>query len=389
MAKKYLDSDGLLYYNQKVNAKLGNKVDKVDGKGLSTNDYTTAEKTKLAGIETGANKTTVENSLTSTSTTNALSANQGKVLDEKIENVMTNVENYIESVPEQIFYWDGQSGSTTPTNIALFQQIYDTWAANKKVVVVVKTSDEKTVVFDTIRVDGEKFILEFTNTFLFKGAVLGANLYTQVYEGEATVKNGTVTIVNAMTLTLYNIDPVEKDGNKVLSTNDYTTAEKNKLAGIAEGANKTVINNTLTSTSTTEALSAAKGKDLQEQIDGTVEQFDLIVQMITSQIPTDNSQLTNGAGYQTASQVTTLIGSAIADIQGISYEIVTSLPSTGEAGVIYLKSNSGSNPNSYDEYIYVNNKFEKIGTTDVDLSGYVQDSDLVKITNAEIDTICS
>lgn len=31
-----------------------NKVDKVDGKNLSTNDYTTAEKTKLSGIATGA-----------------------------------------------------------------------------------------------------------------------------------------------------------------------------------------------------------------------------------------------------------------------------------------------------------------------------------------------
>ena len=35
---------------------LDSKVDKVDGKGLSTNDYTTVEKTKLAGIEAGANK---------------------------------------------------------------------------------------------------------------------------------------------------------------------------------------------------------------------------------------------------------------------------------------------------------------------------------------------
>ena len=35
---------------------LSGKVDKVAGKGLSTNDYTTAEKTKLAGIVAGANK---------------------------------------------------------------------------------------------------------------------------------------------------------------------------------------------------------------------------------------------------------------------------------------------------------------------------------------------
>lgn len=37
-----------------LNAAIGNKVDKVSGKGLSTNDYTTAEKTKLSGIATGA-----------------------------------------------------------------------------------------------------------------------------------------------------------------------------------------------------------------------------------------------------------------------------------------------------------------------------------------------
>lgn len=35
---------------------LNNKVDKVTGKGLSSNDYTTAEKDKLAGIEAQANK---------------------------------------------------------------------------------------------------------------------------------------------------------------------------------------------------------------------------------------------------------------------------------------------------------------------------------------------
>lgn len=44
--------------NKAVNSALGNKVDKVTGKGLSTNDYTTDEKTKLAGIAAGANKYT-------------------------------------------------------------------------------------------------------------------------------------------------------------------------------------------------------------------------------------------------------------------------------------------------------------------------------------------
>lgn len=44
--------------NKAVNSALGNKVNKVTGKGLSTNDYTTDEKTKLAGIAAGANKYT-------------------------------------------------------------------------------------------------------------------------------------------------------------------------------------------------------------------------------------------------------------------------------------------------------------------------------------------
>ena len=51
MAKKYLDENGLLYFWQKIKTKLGGKVDKVTGKGLSTNDYTTEEKNKLEELK--------------------------------------------------------------------------------------------------------------------------------------------------------------------------------------------------------------------------------------------------------------------------------------------------------------------------------------------------
>lgn len=44
---------------ENVQTQLNDKVDKVTGKGLSTNDYTSAEKTKLSGIEAGAQKNTV------------------------------------------------------------------------------------------------------------------------------------------------------------------------------------------------------------------------------------------------------------------------------------------------------------------------------------------
>lgn len=68
------------------------------------------------------------------------------------------------------------------------------------------------------------------------------------------------------------------------------------------------------------------------------------------------------------------VTNAIGGITGVSFVIVQTLPATGAAGAIYLVPNSGSSPNIYDEYIYVANAWEKIGTTEIDLSGYVQTS---------------
>ena len=63
------------------------KVDKVQGKGLSTEDFTDALKTKLDGIETGANKTIVDSARSSTST-NPL---QNKVIDEALNNLQSSI----------------------------------------------------------------------------------------------------------------------------------------------------------------------------------------------------------------------------------------------------------------------------------------------------------
>lgn len=70
-----------------ITAQIGAKVDKVDGKQLSSNDYTDAEKTKLAGIDTGANKTIVDSELSSTSTNPV----QNKVVNTAINNISTLV----------------------------------------------------------------------------------------------------------------------------------------------------------------------------------------------------------------------------------------------------------------------------------------------------------
>lgn len=158
-----------------------------------------------------------------------------------------------------------------------------------------------------------------------------------------------------------------EDASYVHTDNNFTTALKNKLNGIATGAEVNAIN-TIKVNGTTQTITS---------------------KAVNITVPTNNNQLTNGAGYQTSSDVQSAINSAISGITGISFEVVQSLPATGKTGVIYLVPNSGSAPNIYDEYIWLSSSssYEKIGTTDVDLSGYQLSSELVAVTNAEIDTI--
>lgn len=62
----------------------------------------------------------------------------------------------------------------------------------------------------------------------------------------------------------------------------------------------------------------------------------------------------------------------IATIVGFSIDLVPSLPSTGEKGIIYLVPKSGTGSDVHNEYIWLatESKFELIGNTAIDLSGY-------------------
>lgn len=70
------------------------------------------------------------------------------------------------------------------------------------------------------------------------------------------------------------------------------------------------------------------------------------------------------------------VDDAIGGITGVEFTVVDELPTTGEAGVIYLVAHSHGEQDIYDEYIWVTDKFEKIGNTDIDLSQYAKKADL-------------
>lgn len=77
-------------------------------------------------------------------------------------------------------------------------------------------------------------------------------------------------------------------------------------------------------------------------------------------------------GATTTSEVNSLINTAIGDINSFDVEVVTTLPTSNiKEHTIYFVQKTGSTGDVYDEYMYINNKWEHIGSTDVDLSGYV------------------
>lgn len=70
----------------------------------------------------------------------------------------------------------------------------------------------------------------------------------------------------------------------------------------------------------------------------------------------------------------------VSKIPKFAIEVVTSLPTENiSTTTVYLKTGSKSDPDSmYDEYIYVNSKWELLGSQTVDLSGYVTTEELTE-----------
>lgn len=106
-------------------------------------------------------------------------------------------------------------------------------------------------------------------------------------------------------------------------------------------------------------------------------------------IPTVDSVVSESSNNAVSSAaVFRHVADKLKDIGGISFKMVDSLPETGDGKYIYLVPKTKTETqNSYDEYIWYNSKWEKIGTTDIDLSDYVKSADLHEITAEEVNTI--
>lgn len=77
---------------------------------------------------------------------------------------------------------------------------------------------------------------------------------------------------------------------------------------------------------------------------------------------------------------------AIASIPQFKLSIVDELPSTGEKMTLYLVPKEGTDNDVYDEYIWIEQtaSFEHLGTTAVDLTDYVKNTDYASDTQAGV-----
>ena len=102
----------------------------------------------------------------------------------------------------------------------------------------------------------------------------------------------------------------------------------------------------------------------------------------------DSTVTSDGTNAVSGKAVYDYVTAAIADITGFHAEIVSELPAVGQKNILYLVAkSSAASGDGYDEYLYINGAWERVGSTDIDLSGYVQASEMHAITNTEITAI--
>ena len=461
MANKFIDPNGLLYFWQKILSKF---VAKEVGKGLSTNDYTTDEKTKLGGIEAGANKTTIDDSLTSTAADHALSANQGKLLNDAIAKITTDIGDlgggdmmkalYDKDNNGQVDKADDADklGGNAPDYFAAATHTHDKATSEKdgllskedfsklagiadgannytlpkatdsvlggiKVGENLSVSEDGTLSADAQHIDVDDAIdadsvnpvqnkvvkaaldgksdsnhvhavaTADADGFMSKGdfsklagVESGANKYTHPAAHPATMitEDETHRFSTDAEKTAWN-GKVDSEDGKGLSTNDYTTAEKNKLNGIAEGANKTVVDETLSADSTNPvqnkavqtALNGKVNTSVLGQANGvaTLDESGLIP---SAQLPSYVDDVIEGYADVTVDTTTDESGfkTTTVTVNGFYSDEAHQYAITGESGKIYVD-------------VKTNLSYRWGGTVYVQITS----SDCTAITNAEIDDI--
>jgi hypothetical protein len=205
----------------------------------------------------------------------------------------------------------------------------------------------------------------------------------------------TLYILNKLKAVLDGTSPftpgyVQKVAGKGLSTEDFTTALLTKLNGITDSADA-VSWNQISQTGTKVAEITINGTTIDVYVPASS-----VITMDTEMSDSSENAVQNKV---IKAYVDNAVGAVVqikfdADTTGLGYTSLSDLQTkhpTGANGTIYLVQNSGSGTNTKDEYFWNSAgstpRYEKFGSTDIDLSGYVQRTELVEVTTSDIDTM--
>lgn len=292
-----IDINLLAYFKSKLDLIFANKVDKETGKGLSSNDYTATEKTKLAGIAAGAQVNVLEGIQRNGSTV---------TVTNKIANI---------SVPTKTSDLTNDSGYITGADVP-------------------------------------------------EGAAASTTIPSM--DGTATVGTETA-FARGDHVHPSDTSKVDKVDGKGLSTEDYTSAEKTKLSGIAEGAQVNVVTNaSSTGSGAAQTMTVSKGSTNYTTYTKAALDSSLGAKADASSVytKTEIDQKLTGAMNYKGTKATT-----------------SALPTTGNAtGDVWHVTADGS------EWAWNGSAWEELGTA-IDLSGYVEESEIGLATTGDIDEL--
>ena len=226
---------------------LEGKVDKVEGKVLSSNDYTTAEKEKLAGLSNYndteikadiAKKANAADVYTQTQVNTELSKKADKTTVESLTTTVNGKANKATTI-------SGYGITDAYTKKEVDAKVSSVYKYKASVANEAALPTEGQVVGDVYNLEDTGMNVAWTGEGWDKlGSVVDLTPYLtkddagKTYAAKATTLEG-YGITDAYTKTAANTElnkKVDKETGKQLSTNDYTTAEKTKLTGIATGA---------------------------------------------------------------------------------------------------------------------------------------------------------
>lgn len=425
----WLDYDGLLYFWQKIKAKLDGKVDKVTGKQLSTNDYTTGEKNKLAGLSNYTHPTSSGNKhipaggsagqfLKWSADGTAVWANDNNTTYTTMTGATANADGKEGLAPkpakgQQGLYLRGDGTWATPTNTTYGnattsaaglmssgdktkldgiaaganKYVHPTTAGNKHV--PAGGAAGQILGWDA---DGTaKWVNEKDTTYgTFKGATSSADggnglvpgpkmaNRDQYLKGDGTWGTPTNTTYNDATQSTHGL---------------MTAADKKKLDGVAAGANNYVHPSytakdsglykvTVDASGHVSAATAVVKADITALgIPATNTTYSKSTTSADGLMSKEDKTKLDAFGAASTYASKTYVGQQISAAGHIKKSIVDALPEAKDAkdNIIYMvKKVTPDGTNLYDEYMLISGAMEKIGDTKTVIEA---------ITNTEIDTI--